>query len=196
MERGRVAFAKKRWVKEGRTILFSDETGIYLLPALIRTWAPKGERPILGEWLSRDHLSATAAISEEGAFYFRSQSDSFDGEDVTAFLDYLLSEIPGLIGLVWDGAAIHRGEKVREWLANGGAKRIELAILPSYSPDLNPTEGVWSYLKGVMLANISCMDFYQLEHLLSQAHRWLRSNPDIIKSCFHQPGCSYVISCQ
>jgi transposase len=196
VERGRVALAKKRWLKEGRTILFSDETGIYLLPALVRTWAPKGERPILQQWLSRDHLSAAAAISEGGAFYFRSQSGSFDGENVTAFLDYLLSEIPGLIGLVWDGAAIHRGEKVREWLSKGGAKRIELAILPSYSPDLNPTEGVWSYLKGVMLANISCMDMYQLGHLLSQADRWLRSNPDIIKSCFHQPGCSYVITCQ
>src|SRR5260370_10538313 len=131
MERGRVASAKKRWLKEGRTILFSDETGIYLLPALVRTWAPKGERPILREWLSQDRLSAAAALSEGGAFYFRSQTDSFDGEDVTAFLDYLLSEIPGLIGLVWDGAAIHRGEKVREWLSNGGAKRIELAILPS-----------------------------------------------------------------
>jgi len=183
-------------LREGRTILFADEAAVYLLPALVRTWAPIGQRPVLGEWWSRDHLSAAAAISEGGAFYFQSQREAFDGEDVTAFLDYLLEAINGPIGLVWDGAAIHRGEKVRQWLGSGGAQRIELAILPAYSPELNPTEGVWSYLKEVLLANITCMHLSQLEHLLSWAQAVLRCNPDIIKGCFHQPACSYVITCQ
>ena len=191
-----MACTEKKWLREGRTILFADEAAIYLLPALVRTWAPKGERPVLREWWSRDHLSAAAAVSEGGAFYFQSQREAFDGEDVTAFLDYLLGEIPGSIGLVWDGAAIHHGEKVREWLSKGGAARIELAILPAYSPDLNPTEGVWSYLKEVLLANITCMNLSQLQHLLSWAEAHLRCSPDIIAACFHQPGCSYVMTCQ
>ncbi len=191
-----MAHAQKKWLNEGRTILFADEAAVYLLPALVRTWAPKGERPVLREWWSRDHLSAAAAISEQGAFYFQSQREAFDGEDVTAFLDYLLREIPGPIGLVWDGARIHHGEKVREWLANGGAERIELAILPAYSPHLNPTEGVWSYLKEALLANITCMNLSQLEHLLSWAQTQLRCSHDIITGCFYQPDCSYVISCQ
>ena len=190
-----MAHAQKKWLREGRTILFADEAAVYLLPALVRTWAPKGERPVLREWWSRDHLSAAAAISEQGAFYFQSQREAFDGEDVTAFLDYLLREIPGPIGLVWDGARIHHGEKVREWLANGGAERIELAILPAYSPHLNPTEGVWSYLKEALLANITCMNLSQLEHLLSWAQTQLRCSHDIITGCFYQPDCSYVISC-
>jgi transposase len=187
---------KRRWLREGRTILFADEAAIYLLPALVRTWAPRGERPILREWWTRDHMSAISAISEGGAFYFQSQREAFDGEDVTAFLDYLLREISGPIGLVWDRAAIHRAEKMREWLSKEGAQCIELAMLPAYSPDLNPTEGVWSYLKEVLLANITCMNLSQLRHLLSWAEAWLRCNPDIIAACFHQPGCSYVISCQ
>lgn len=196
-----MAHAQKKWLSEGRTILFADEAAVYLLPALVRTWAPKGERPVLRECWGRDHLSAASAISEAGAIYFQSQreafdGEAFDGEDVTAFLDYLLREIPGPIGLVWDGARIHHGERVREWLGSGGAARIELAIFPAYSPHLNPTEGVWSYLKEVLLANITCMNLSQLEHLLSWAEARLRSSPDIIASCFQQPDCSYIMTCQ
>ncbi len=191
-----MAHAQKKWLSEGRTILFADEAAVYLLPALVRTWAPKGERPALREWWSRDHLSAMAAVGEEGTFYFQSQREAFDGEDITAFLSYLLEEISGPIGLVWDGARIHHGERVRQWLSDGGAERIELVILPAYSPHLNSTEGVWSYLKEHLLANITCMNLHQLEHLLSWAQARLRCSPEIIKNCFHQPGCSYVISCQ
>jgi hypothetical protein len=69
VERRRLARSQKKWVEEGRTILFIDESGFYLLPALVSTWAPKGERPVLIEQLTRDHLSVICGISEVGQLY-------------------------------------------------------------------------------------------------------------------------------
>ena len=52
-----VAFSEKGALKEGRTIVFADQSGFYLLPAVVRTYyAPVGKTPILKEHLSRDHL--------------------------------------------------------------------------------------------------------------------------------------------
>jgi hypothetical protein len=51
-----MAFPKKGALKEGRTIVFCDQSGFYLLPMVVRTYAPVGKTPILHEHLSRDHL--------------------------------------------------------------------------------------------------------------------------------------------
>jgi hypothetical protein len=67
LERGEVAFSQKRAQKEGRTIVFADQSGFYLLPMVVRTYAPVGRTPILKEHLTRDHLSAMSAITLEKA---------------------------------------------------------------------------------------------------------------------------------
>jgi hypothetical protein len=51
-----VAFSEKRAQKEDRTIVFCDQSGFYLLPMVVRTYAPVGKTPILEENLTRDHL--------------------------------------------------------------------------------------------------------------------------------------------
>jgi transposase len=64
-----VAFPQEGALKEGRTIVFADQSGFYLLPTVVRTYAPVGRTPILKEHLSRDHLSAMSAITLEGKLY-------------------------------------------------------------------------------------------------------------------------------
>ena len=189
MERGEVACSEKKWIEEGRTILFVDESGFYLLPSMVRTWSPVGQRPLLREWVSRDHLSAICGITQCGELYFWQQEKAFDGEGVVGFLKQLLEQLPGRLGIVWDGAPIHRGEAVRQFLAQGGAARVELVMLPGYSPQLNPAEGVWSYLKCVLLANVVCHNLSQLWQVLTEAFRRLKCDPFIIQGCFLQPGC-------
>lgn len=184
-----MAYSEKKWVEADRTILFVDESAIYLLPSVVRTWAPRGERPILREWVSRDHLSSIAGISQTGELYLLHQTEAYDADDVVGFLKHLLTETKGKIGIVWDGISIHRGEKVKQFLQDGGAERIELVMLPAYSPNLNPVEGVWSYLKGVLLPNRTCCSLAQLKPLFTDAVARLRSRPDIIQACFQQPGC-------
>jgi hypothetical protein len=46
-----VAFPQKGAQKEGRTIVFADQSGFYLLPGVVRTYAPVGKTPILKEHL-------------------------------------------------------------------------------------------------------------------------------------------------
>jgi hypothetical protein len=75
-------------MKEGRTIVFCEQSGFYLLPTVVRTYAPMGERPILGEHLSRDNLSAmsgitrgiTRGITLEGKLYILEQDRAFSWE--------------------------------------------------------------------------------------------------------------------
>jgi DDE superfamily endonuclease len=102
--RGGLACTQKGAQAQGQTIFFIDESGFYPLPSVVRTYAPIGRTPILQEWWTRDHLSAISAISAEGKLYFYSQDCSLDSDDVVAFLEHLLREVPGQMVIIWDGA--------------------------------------------------------------------------------------------
>jgi transposase len=188
LEREEVAFPQKRAIKEGRTIVFADQSGFYLLPAVVRTYAHIGQTPILHERLSRDHLSVMSAITLEGKLYMIEQERSFKGEDVVRFLKHLMRQIPGKLLVVWDGSPIHRGRAVKEFLASGASRRLKLEQLPGYAPDLNPDEGIWKHLKYVELKNLCCQSLVDLKVELRKAKERLRHKRDVILGCIRQPG--------
>lgn len=69
--------------------MFADQSGFYLLPMVVRTYAPVGRTPILKENLTRDHLSsAMSAITLDGKLYMIEQERSFKGEDALRFLKH------------------------------------------------------------------------------------------------------------
>ncbi len=72
------------------------------------------------------------------------------------FLRHLLRQTPGKVPVIWDGARLHRGGPIKEFLAQGAAKRLRLEQLPGYAPELNPDGGIWSHLKYVELRNVCC----------------------------------------
>jgi transposase len=168
--------------------VFCDQSGFYLLPMVVRTYAPVGKRPILHEHLSRDHLSAMSGITLEGKLYMLEQERAFKGEDVVRFLKHLMRQIPGKLLVIWDGSPIHRGQAVKEYLAGGAASRVRLEQLPGYAPDLNPDEGVWKYLKCVELKNLCCRSLSELKIELRKAKERLRHKRDIILGCIRQLG--------
>ena len=127
--------------------MFVDQSGFYLLPTVVRTYAPVGQTPILREKLTRDHLSAMSGITLEGKLLMLEQERAFKGEDVVRFLKHALGQVPGKLLIVWDGSPIHRSKAVKEFLKGGAAERIRLEQLPGYAPDLNPDEGIWKHLK-------------------------------------------------
>jgi transposase len=155
LEREEVAAPQKRALKEGRTIVFCDQSGFYLLPAVVRTYAPIGQTPVLHEQFSRDHLSVMSGITLEGKLYMIEQERSFKGEDAVRFLKHLMRQIEGKLLVVWDGSPIHRGQAVKDFLASGATSRLQLEQLPGYAPDLNPDEGIWKHLKYVELKRTS-----------------------------------------
>ena len=183
-----MAFPQKGAQKEGRTIVFADQSGFYLLPGVVRTYAPVGQTPILKDHLSRDHLSAMSAITLDGKLYMTEQERSFKGEDVVRFLKHLLRQIEGKLLLIWDGSPIHRGGAVKDFLASGASRRLKLEQLPGYAPDLNPDEGVWKHLKCVELKNLSCESLSELKIELRKAKERLRHKRDVILGCIRQPG--------
>jgi len=175
---------------EQRTILFVDEAGFYLLPFVARTYAPRGQTPVLRAPLSRDHLSAISAVTADGRLYTHLQKEAFRGPAIVAFLRQLLRQVRGKLLVIWDGAPIHQCQPVKDFLAAGAAKRLHLERLPGYAPELNPDEGVWNHLKRVELKNRCCHDLDELRWELGLAIRRLRRNADRLVACFRQ--CGYL----
>ena len=165
-----------------------DQSGFYLLPCVVRTYAPVGQTPILHEHLSRDHLSVISAITMEGKLLMMEQERSFKSQDVVRFLRHLLGQIPGKLLVIWDGSPIHRGRAVKDFLSSGASRRLKLEQLPGYAPDLNPEEGIWKHLKYVELKNVCCQSLAELKVELRKAKERLRHKRDIILGCIRQPG--------
>ncbi len=162
-----------------------DESGFYPLPAVVRTYAPRGQTPVLHEWLTRDHLSVIAAVSEAGQLRCQAQERAFDAVAVTEFLRHLLRAVPGKVLVIWDGAPIHRSRVIKVFLQAKGNERLEVEALPGYAPDLNPLDtGIWHWLKDVALANVCAADLTELKGELRAAIARLRRKPSVIKASF------------
>lgn len=171
-------------------MIFADEAGFYPLPFVARTYAPRGQTPMLQAPLTHDHLSVISAVTPDGRLFTHVQEEAFKGPAIVAFLRQLLRQIPGTLLVIWDGAPIHRGQAVKDFLAAGAAARLQLVQLPGYAPDLNPDEGVWNHLKRGELKNRCCQDLDELRWELGLAIRRLRRKPQLLAACFTQ--CGYL----
>ena len=140
-----------------------------------------------GRW---DHLSVIGGVTADGRLSTRIQHDAFTGATVVDFLRPLLRQIRGKLLVVWDGASIHRGQAVKDFLAQGGAARVHLERLPAYAPDLNPAEGVWQLLKRGELKNRCGQDLDERRGELGLAIRRLRRKPHRVRGCVAP--CGYV----
>jgi len=88
------------------------------------------------------------AMSTEGIVAMATIEAATDGAVFLAFLDHVL--IPVLKRgdiLVWDNLGAHKLQAVRARLAAIG---VRVVFLPPYSPDLNPIELFWAWLKGII----------------------------------------------
>ena len=186
-----MASASSKAREEGRTIVWVDESAFYPLPAVVRTWAPRGVTPVLHALLTRDHLSVISGITPTGQFLLQMRVRSLRGPDVVRFLRHLLRHIRGKLLVIWDGAPIHRAQVVKDFLAQGGAARLWLERLPAYAPELNPDEGIWNLLKRVELRNLCCDDLTELRLELRLAAARLRQKRAVIDGCITQ--CGYAV---
>ena len=173
---------------ERRVLVFEDESGFYLLPGPVRTYAPAGRTPILREKQSRDHLSVMggddprgeglhvgpAGVAQRNPQHRVPQALAASGGEAAA----------GDLGWIADppqGA----GQAVRgRWRG-----KIWLEALPGYAPDLNPwDEGGWNHLKNVQMRNLVCRDLEELHEEVHSAVDRLRQKPHLVRSFFAQAG--------
>jgi len=173
---------------ERRTLVFTDESGFYLLPGVVRTYAPQGQPPVLKEWQTRDHLSVMGGMTREAKFYSLVRQESFNGLHVVEFLKHLMRYLGRRLLVIWDGSPIHRRTLVTEFLSTKAGCGIHVERLPPYAPDLNPIEEAWQQLKHVELRNVACLDLEELHLQLHSAIARLRQKPNLIQSFFAGAG--------
>lgn len=167
--------------------MFVDEAACYLLAGVVRTYAPRGQTPVLRVPLTRDHLSVISGITGAGQLLTSTQERAFKGADLVRFLKHLQRQLVGKLMVIWDGLPAHQERAVKQYLTEAGG-RVCVEQLPGYAPDLNPDEGVWNYLKHVELGNVAGHNLGELRYLLRLAIARLRAKPDIICSFFKHYG--------
>lgn len=171
--------------QERRTLVFVDEAGFYLLPGVVKTYAPIGQTPVLKAWLTRDHLSVMGGVTPEGKLYVLVRDEALNGLDTIAFLEHVLRHAGPRLLVIWDGSPIHRRTAVQDFLASAAGREMRVAQLPGYAPELNPWDaGGWHYLKQVEMRNLVCLDLEELHLELHLAIDRLRQKPQLIQGFF------------
>lgn len=173
---------------ERRALVFLDESGFYLLPGKVRTYAPEAHTPVLREWRTRDHLSVMGGVTPGGKIYTLVRQESLTGLHTIEFLKHLLRHVGSRLLVIWDGSPIHRRAAVKEFLASAAGRGVRVERLPPYAPDLNPVEGAWQHLKHVEMRNLVCLDLEELHLELHLAIGRLRRKPRLIPSFFEGAG--------
>jgi transposase len=181
---------RQRARQERRTLIFTDESGFYLLPGKVRTYGPKGKTPILYHWATRDHLSVMGAVTTSGKIYTLVRRKSLNGLKCIVFLKHLLRQARRPLLVIWDGSPIHRREAVKDFIAAVGVKQLVVESLPYYAPDLNPVEWLWKHLKQEELHNLACVDMEELHLEFHLAIGRVRQRLDLISSFFEGAGLS------
>lgn len=170
--------------RERRALVFVDESGFYLLPGKVRTYAPEGHTPVLHEWQTRDHLSVMGGVTPNGKLYVLVRQESLNGLHTIEFLKHLIRHLGSRLLVIWDGSPIHRRLAVTDFLASTAGRGVRIERLPGYAPDLNPVEGAWQHLKHVEMRKLAALDLEDLHLELHLAVGRLRQKPRLICSFF------------
>jgi len=168
MEAREVAGVKKKAQRQGRLIVFVDESGLSTQPTRARTWAPRGQTPLLQETFNWKSLSLIGGMVL-WQFYFQLYPGSIRSLQVVEFLKHLQRHVPGKLLVLWDGASIHRSTMVQDYIASTGG-RIEVERLPAYAPELNPVEYIWGHLKTHEIANLVATKAWELSFAATAAN--------------------------
>lgn len=179
---------QQRARRERRVLVFEDEAGFYLLPGVVRTYAPEAHTPVLHNKQTHDHLSVMGGLTPAGQVYTLARQESLNGLHSIEFLAHLLRVAGHRLLVIWDGSPIHRRAEVTEFVA-GTRGKVWLEALPGYAPDLNPwDEGGWHHLKNVEMRNLVCLDLEELHEEFHLAVGRLRQKPHLVQSFFAQAG--------
>ena len=122
--------------------MFQDEARFGRLPVMRAAWAPRGLRPRIKAAVQREFRYVYATISPFHGTVDWMTADMMNTEHMNAFLAQVAQKYrQEEILMVADGASSHCS-KTRQLPPN-----VELLMLPPYSPELNPVENLWDYLR-------------------------------------------------
>jgi transposase len=145
LERDYPAIARRARAAKA-VIYWGDETGLSNQDQVGRSWAPRGETPVVARTAKRVTRSMIAAVSNRGLMRFMLYEGALNADRFIDFLRRLVRDAGRKVILVVDNLKVHKAGRVRAWLESH-RHEIELVYLPSYAPDHNPVEHLNNDLK-------------------------------------------------
>jgi DDE superfamily endonuclease len=192
----------------GGWIVFEDETGQSLRPPRSRTWARRGITPVI-----RVRAGGHGSVSVAGlACYrpghrsrliyrlhqYRGRKGETKGFTWDEYRDLIIAahrQLPGgMVVLVWDNLGVHLRAELRAFTASQPWLRV--FQLPSYAPDLNPVEGIWSVLKRGVLANLAIASLAHLLQVIRHSLKIIQYQPGLIEGCLAGTGLALELDRQ
>ena len=163
-----------------------------LAPTVLRTWAPRGQTPLVRHWDRRDRISAISGLSVSPVrhhlgLYYQWHHHNIRQAEVCAFLSHLLRHLRGPVIVLWDRLSLHRLPPVHDLCRR--VPRLKVEYFPAYAPELNPDEQVWNLAKA-RLANGSPDDRFELAFSLIDALESCRCSQTRLRGCITYTGLS------
>jgi len=175
----------------GADIMFWDESGFRADAVHGKTWAKKGQTPVIDRPGQRQSISAASAISAKGAFWFATYEGALTGELFVDLLKKLMHRRKKPVRLVVDGLPAHKKALVKEYVASTAGK-LTLHFLPGYAPDLNPDELVWSHTKRTGVARSPLRAGEKLQCRVDGQLQAIADDANLVRSFFRHPSVSYI----
>lgn len=159
-------------------VLFEDEAGFGRISTLRACWAPAGMRPRVGYQQVREHHGAMLAVSPwEGRISALITSGGLDHEAMGKFLTEIRARFPRRYCVLFlDGAGAHISRDLQI------PSNMHLELLPPYSPELNPVEPVWDYVREHYFANRVFPSMGAVDTRLCDAFQDLDAAPALVRS--------------
>jgi len=175
----------------GGVIFWGDETGLRADDVRGRSYAPPGKTPVVRPNHRRIGLGLISAVSNRGELRWKVLDGAIKAPVLIGFLQRLIKDAGRKVFLILDRLPVHRSAFVRDWLARHKAQ-IEVFYLPSYSPELNPDEGLNADLKQTVTRKGPLRSKQALKQAaISHMHR-LSKSPARVRSFFRQKSMAYA----
>jgi len=176
---------------EKAAIFFADESGIRSDFHSGTTWALKGKTPVLRTTGARFSINMISAISAKGHMRFMITSGRMNSELFIEFLKRLIHNAAHPVFLIVDGHPTHKSTKVKKYVVSTQGK-LKLFYLPPYSPELNPDEFVWNYVKNHHMGKKEIKGPDDFKQKLLSCLKSLQRCTNKIMGFFHAPNVKYA----
>jgi transposase len=177
--------------RAGAEIYFGDEAGVRSDAHAGTTWGARGQTPVVRSTGQRTSVNMISAVSARGALRFMLVAGKVNGLVFVEFLKRLMHNAVRPIFLILDGGSYHRSRLVKDYVASLEGQ-LRLFFLPPYSPELNPDEQVWNYVKHHGVAKMALRSGKDLRNFVLSRLRSLQKLPWTIRMFFLAPDTQYA----
>ncbi|MFK4342832.1 transposase [Paenibacillus sp. RC62] len=125
------------------------------------TMSVRGKQRQVPTYGKHEGAKLFGAIHYETGQVHHREEEKADVEAFIRFLQDLLSAYPiGKMAMILDNSRIHHATGLQPFLKEH--PRLQLVFLPPYSPNLNPVEGLWLWLKSDVVNYVFFEKFYKI----------------------------------